>query len=340
MEIVTPTRIHAADGGILADSGLVAEWVAVADLNSDGTPEIISVASNRSSNLHDLNIWNYDSTAPSGILMVRTQVDINGTLDPSTCVKDGGGGPPMVADINGDSIPDIGVPGGLGYAAFSGAALMDPSINDADTLLWIQPTLDCGSGTVGAVAADLNGDGITEVIHVDELNLRFFSGSAGGEVVFETCNTDTTLWENPIVADVDNDGHADLITIANHYTAAAECEGAQQTGLRIWGAASGEWMPTRNTWNEHGYHHTNVLDDGYGIPNPEEPHWAEVQSNFFVTTRRRANLTHSRTSKYRLSRTAAMEVMPFSRRSSIPVKPPLKAARPWTSSPVPLPKVV
>src|SRR5262249_14104624 len=45
-----------------------------------------------------------------------------------------------------------------------------------------------------------------------------------------------------------------------------------QSGVRIFGDASGSWVRTRPIWNEHAYHVTNVGDDG-SIPAHEQANW-------------------------------------------------------------------
>src|SRR5215207_4930612 len=90
-------------------------WPAVADLDKDGKPEVVVV-----DNLnHTLSIWRYDAAQPGGFAVVMSPVDINGPLSPSLCAAGSwgnthGGGPPTIADFNGDGTPDVAMAGGVG----------------------------------------------------------------------------------------------------------------------------------------------------------------------------------------------------------------------------------
>ena len=46
------------------------------------------------------------------------------------------------------------------------------------------------------------------------------------------------------------------------------------------GATDSSWVDTRDVWNEHTYHITNVLQDGT-IPTEEQPNWLVTGLNDF-----------------------------------------------------------
>jgi len=106
---------------------------------------------------------------------------------------------------------------------------------------------------------DFDGDGSAEVIYSDEINLRVYTGS-DGTVLWSTCNTTGTLVEYPLVADVDGDGHADIVAVSNDYSGIT-CEGTKQTGVRVFGDSLDSWVRTRRVWNQHTYHVTNIPPD-------------------------------------------------------------------------------
>ncbi len=100
-------------------------------------------------------LWRHDPTAPGGFVIVREPVDINGTLDPALCAPGSagstrGGGPPTVADFDGDGVPDVALAGGVGYAILNGAKLVDPAVAGPDTFLWVKQTRDCSSAATGS----------------------------------------------------------------------------------------------------------------------------------------------------------------------------------------------
>lgn len=294
LEVVTGSQAFDDQGVLIVDTNLAntsqfpddsdwkSPWPAVADFDGDGTAEIVVVH-----NLdHELSIWRYDTNAPNNFVVVRAPVDINGTIPPTAC-PDGswgrthGGGPPTVADFNGDGTPDVALAGGVGYAVFDGAKLMDPTELGPDTFLWINPTTDCSSASTGSTVFDFDGDGVAEVIYSDQLKLRVYDGPTG-DVLWDTCNTTATLIEYPIVADVDNDGHADIVAISNAYSQSCD-DGTmltKQAGVRVFGDASGSWVRTRRVWNEHAYHITNINEDG-SVPMNEAVNYTTPGLNNF-----------------------------------------------------------
>lgn len=263
LDIVSPLAVLASDGTtVLAQtSGIAANYVAIGDLDRDGNPEIIATENAQ----HRIHIWHYDANAPGHAVLVRQNIDINGTLDANRCAagsagRTRGGGPPTVADFNGDGFPDVALAGGVGYAVFNGKKLMDPSVANPDTLLWSKATQDCSSAATGSSVFDFNGDGSAEVVYGDELKLHIYDGKTGDDL-FETCNTNGTLVEYPLVADVDNDNQADIVVVSNNYSG-FNCGGIKTTGVRVFGDTNGNWVSTRRVWNQHNYHVTNVTEAG------------------------------------------------------------------------------
>ena len=253
---------QANTGSFYGTSDWKSPWPAVGDFDKDGTAEVIVV-----DNLaHALSVWRYDANAAGNFVIVRPPVDINGALSPSACPVTNwgnthGGGPPTVADFNGDGTPDVALAGGVGYAVLDGAKLMDPNVTGPNTFLWIQPTTDCSSASTGSTVFDFDGDGVAEVVYSDELMLRVYAGPTGN-VLWSVCNTTATLIENPVVADVDNDGQADIVAVSNGYVRTCNDGMAnRQSGVRIFGDTAGSWVRTRRVWNEHAYHITNVDEE-------------------------------------------------------------------------------
>jgi hypothetical protein len=277
-DIVGPVVAYKADGTLLANTGLAGATNAIGDLDGDGKPEIVSVSSSG----HVMHIWRYNPAAPGKYTIIRQNIDINGTLDPNLCPvgsagRTSGGGVPTIADFNGDGVPDVALAGGVGYAVFDGKKLMNGAIANKDTFLWIKQTQDCSSAVTGSSLFDFNGDGKAEVLYGDEIKFRIYEG-ATGNVLFETCNTTGTLYEYPVVADIDNDGQADILVVSNAY--AETCNGTKQSGIRIFGSKNNDWVRTRRVWNQHSYHITNVNEDG-SIPKNELPNWTQPGLNNF-----------------------------------------------------------
>jgi len=282
LDIVTPSRAYTASGNLIVDTGVTGRHAAVGDLDNDGIPEIVAVDTAN----HALNVWHVDPAAPGGFEVIRQGIDINGTISPNPCCLGNpassgctsGGGPPTIADFNGDGFPDVGLAGGIGYVVFDGEALTDPNVADVDTILWITQTQDCSSAQTGSSVFDFDGDGSAEVIYADEVNMHVYAGPTGQELL-TLCNTNGTLFEYPLVADVDNDGHADIIVGSNSYSG-FNCAGTKTTGIRVFGDTEGKWVRTRRVWNQHPYHVTNIAEDGQ-IPTVEAANYLASGLNNF-----------------------------------------------------------
>lgn len=279
-EIITGNRI--LDGQSGADrtpstlAALPPGFPAVADFNGDGVAEVVLVGSTISS-LRD----------PMRQRLAVVDVMKDRDLFSSQPLADLWGGPPVVADFNGDGRPDIGVAGSTYYTVYSLACQGTPAPAgcQAPGILWQYRVKDASSGITGSSVFDFNGDGQAEVVYRDECWLRVFSG-ADGRVLFASPVTSGTLTEYPVIADVDADGHADLVVPSDQNIASPEwyCmthDPEASTGQRFVGGTRGvlvlrdpenRWMPTRPLWNQHAYHITNIDDDGRA-PRRESPNW-------------------------------------------------------------------
>ena len=194
LEIVGPSALYEADGTLLGMTGLSGNWTAAADLNLDFAPEIVVAQAAT----HTMHIYHWDPLTQQ-VVIDRQNLDINGMLSPTLCPVGSagntrGGGPPTVADFNGDGTPDIAIAGGVGYAVIDGTKVMNPLIADLDTFLWVTQTHDCSSAQTGSSVFDFDGDGAAEVVYSDEWYLRIYAGTTG-EVLWQTCNTTGTLRE-------------------------------------------------------------------------------------------------------------------------------------------------
>lgn len=275
MELVSARRVYRLEGTVFEEVALLpvdARESLVVDLVPGGRPEIVSVATPN----HTVHVWRL--AEDDSIEMLRSDLDLNGSLDPTRCAdgsagRTRGGGPPTAADVNADGVPDIAVAGGVGYAVIDGARLVDPAVADADTFVWVRETIDCSSAQTGSSVFDFNGDGEAEVLYADEHTFYVYDGNHPmGEPLFTTCNTNGTILEMPIVADIDNDQQADIIVVSN--ARYREClpigSGERTSGVRVFSSRNGDWVRTRRIWNQHPYHVSNVEADG-SVPQREMP---------------------------------------------------------------------
>lgn len=228
-EVLVGRDAHRADGTLLWSSVAAIDFTAVGNFDDDDYPEIVGVR--------------------RGLGRVY-MLDHAGNILWSASMPGGGGGAPTIADVDGDGMPEIGVAGRSNYVVFK----HDGSI------LWAK-TIQDGSNMTGSTVFDFNGDGKSEIVYGDELTLRVYEG-ATGKVVFSIANRSATGTEYPVVADIDNDGHAELLVMAD----------SGPTGIRAFEDVNDAWMPTRSIWNQYSYHITNINDDG-SIPRHEQPSW-------------------------------------------------------------------
>jgi hypothetical protein len=233
---------HVIAGGSAFDRNGALVWqnnavgdglVAVGNFNSDPYPEIVVVSAGRVFLLDRFGqiIWG-PVAIPGG----------------------GRGGPPTIADVDGDGIPEIGVAGATRYSVFRADG----------SLLWSVPSQD-QSQVTGSTVFDFDGDGKAEVIYNDEKLLRIFNGATGA-VIFSIVNPSGTASEYPVVVDLDGDGHADLLAVRNDFWEPSP------SGIRAFRDANNSWVSARAMWNQHTYHVTNVNDDG-SIPRVEQNSW-------------------------------------------------------------------
>jgi hypothetical protein len=175
-----------------------------------------------------------------------------------------GGGQATIGDFDGDSSTlEIAVATGKSLTIF----------NSKGQKIAGSTTQDCSSLQTGITSFDFNGDGKPEIIYADEQYVRIFSmdGSNNLHVVWSEINPSGTLKEYPVVADVDGDGYAELVVVANNmwvdansiYQTTEQKDLARNvTGLRVFSPKSERaWMPTRPVWNQHAYLASNVDDD-------------------------------------------------------------------------------
>src|SRR5690606_24535107 len=128
---------------------------------------------------------------------------------------------------------------------------------------------------------DFNGDGRAEVIYGDEWKLYILDGR-DGNILYEHSKPSGTFLELPVIADIDSDGRAEIVAIANNGVRdnPNTPENEAETGIYVFGGASNNWVNTRKIWNQHAYHITNVNDDGT-IPSHPLNNWLVPGLNNF-----------------------------------------------------------
>lgn len=231
---------------------------AAVDLDGDGQVEVVT--GNAAYNVSGGLVWS--NSGPDGLVaiadfdldgegeIVKTSgiyvygMETDGTQVWGPITYTGNLGAPAVDDLDGDGIPDIvfAAQNKLVAMRWGGSIIWEASISDS-------------SGAAGPTLFDFEMDGYPEVLYADESTIRFFNGRDGTVKFTSSGHASYTILETPIVADVDNDGEVEIVV--------GHCNGNSSIGaLTVYGDADHSWPAGRKWWNQHGYHITNVADDG------------------------------------------------------------------------------
>jgi hypothetical protein len=246
---------------------------AVADFNGDGKPDLALVQTDgivQAMMIYDLT---HDRVLLGPYLIE------SGALQPS-----GNGGPPAVDDLDGDGVPEVLVAGSKNLCAYSLRCAAKPQPSDClptrQGVQWCAQTHDESSGVTGATAFDFNGDGQDEVVYRDECWLRIYDGRSGRAIAARALSSGT-LADNPVVVDLDRDGHAEIVVSADNDP--LDCDGKPEAetgapwtggtdGVYVFEDPSRRWMATRGLWSEATYHVSEIGDD-LRVPPHETPSW-------------------------------------------------------------------
>lgn len=209
--VISGSQVYSSSGSLLWQ-GSCNGLSAVADLEGDGKAELVCIGGG------EVHVY-----SDSGSL--RWKRDI-----PNSGVKRRGGAP-NVGDFNGDGKMEIGTAGGEYYVVF------DKDGNE----LWKRQTQDGSSLATGSSLFDFNGDGKVEVVYNDELALMIYDG-ATGNLLFSESNSSGTLWEYPLILNVDDDSSVEIIVSS-----------PDKGGVRMFKDPTKLWVSSRRLWNQYSY---------------------------------------------------------------------------------------
>jgi hypothetical protein len=242
--IAGPTA-YRADGTVLWTASGYSDGLAlIADVDGDGKPEVILRPST-----NQLIILNGATGAK--IREIDLPTGSPSGIDSNACPAG-----PSAADFLGIGSMQIAVPAGNWFylvRADTGAVIWQQAINDYDG--------QCGAS--GAAAFSFFGDGKADIVYHDTQSIFVWRGD--GTLVYKAPRASSTLFETPVIADVDNDGHAEIL-ITNQGI------GGTSNGLTCLSDANNSWPATRRIWGQWNYHVTDFNENGT-IPRVERPFW-------------------------------------------------------------------
>jgi hypothetical protein len=163
--------------------------------------------------------------------------------------------PGTIHDFDGDQISEYASSSASAYAVYEG-------INQ---VLWQAMVTDF-SGAAGGTAFDFLGDGIAEAMYADEQNFRIYDGFTGA-VLLTIPRGSPTISEYPVVADIDNDGSAEILVVSY----------SGQPALQAIRDVEDRWIQARRIWNQHAYYVTNVREDST-IPQIPVNNWESLNT--------------------------------------------------------------
>jgi hypothetical protein len=238
VEIVSGHIVHENGGAVRWSAPRASLDTAVADLDGDGYAELIMLLKESTNFVRTLAVYGRDGTPrwtfPFSTLGARL----------------------VVADVDADGSPDILATSNRDVWAF----------RSDGRILWTHKTAEAPQGAGFEATGhnrpavfDLDGDGFPEVVVQHTSGVYFLDGRDGREKAYVDSQSDEydyTHYANlPVVADVDADGHADVVI-------ALRCGPCGKMGIRVLTSANDDWQPAPGVWNQLNYRPSTV--DGRG----------------------------------------------------------------------------
>jgi len=163
---------------------------------------------------------------------------------------------PLIADIDNDGLLEIVLQSGAStnrqiqaYKYYAGT--------QSFSLMWdMVPNEDTFSNSF--TAFDFNMDGLLDLVICDQATMKIVNGSGKNHIthndtvpVYELSTlpySETTIMQYPVIADVDADGAAEIVSVGS-------------SKLNVFKSSGQPWAPARPVWNQYMYNVTNINKD-------------------------------------------------------------------------------
>ena len=244
LEVVLGQSAYHHDGTKYYDNPtLKPGFPSVGNLDPDPEPEILLTNGN------GITVIEHDGTVKFKDIRPTGDNGLGAWFRPST-----------LHDFDGDKMTEFATSSAAHYSMFE----------PGGKVVWTADVQD-GSGWAAGTAFDFLGDGIAEAMYADEATLFVFDGA--GKPLLSVPRSSKTLIEYPVVADVDNDGSAEIVVVSD-----IDFDGVQTSPtVQVIRDKQERWIQARRIWNQHTYHVTNVREDST-IPQYETPSWKALNT--------------------------------------------------------------
>jgi hypothetical protein len=258
---------------------------AVVDYNQDGNLDVIMGGANghhdgpttayfwdlANDEVRMFSVTRPGNTIPGGIRGTFEDMSGDNCDNGDDCYWERGMGNINVADIDND--------GQVEASFMSGSSLF--ALETDFTLKWAnhEDFWESSSGVTGTTVFDFDGDGSSEIVYRDEVNLYIVDGVTGEplNLLNGTFCSSQTQADYPIVADVDGDGETEIIVscgeLENTFGTGPATSSTRERGfIRAYKAAGNNyWVPSRALWNQTNYFNVNI-NDNLTVPRVQQPH--------------------------------------------------------------------
>ena len=192
---------------------------------------------------------------------------------------------PFSGDLNGDGYPEIIFSADPGMMAYT----YDTVTSSMSVMHSYAPFGE----TAGFTVFDFNQDGRNEIVYRGTTQLYIADGVTLANLCPPTTAYSGTITEYPIVADVNADGHAEIIVARayNDWNAGGGANG----WVSVYGSATpGTWSSARKVWNQWAYSSVNINEDmtvpqyrfdvSTAFPNGDKPFNGFLQQMPYIDT--------------------------------------------------------